>query len=285
MTTPQANPEALLWWPRFEAGLDHLLHPGRWLASPPPGVPLEQLLAALKLLGVSSGQADPAHEAAQLIKGRTANLRELLADLAAEVAAALIAAVAEANGEAAGEEEVIRPAAFGRLVFLPAPAGSAGNPTLRDALLVAGVLDSLPADSPLRTACPDPLLFGLVRAEGPPDGNKLTVKYEAGTAVLALGPSGPLTGTPRPWYDRPSALALTAALRARQVEEDTAFLDKLRIERLEEQNRFWTSPEGVAEARRRATAWKIKLGRVPPAPKDVPPDPAEVPAGAVTGGR
>lgn len=277
MTTPEAD-----WWPRFSAGLDCLLNPGKWLCAPPTGVPVGQLLLAARRLGISTSQTDPSREASQLMRSR-ANTRELLSDLAAEVAAAVMVGIAEAVG--ADEQDIIRPSTFGRTVLLYRQAGAPGNGTLRDQLMACGVIASLPPDHPLRTV-PEHELYvhGLVRTEGQPANGKLTVAYESGTAVIALGPCDPLTGKPKAWYDLPSALALTAALRARQVEEDNAYLDKLRIEKLEEQNRWWTSPEGIAEQQRRTTAWRIKRGLVPPPPPDVPPDPDEMPVAATARG-
>jgi hypothetical protein len=271
MTAAALPADALLWLPRLEALFDCLRHPEKGLAPPPSGVPVAQLLAALKMLGATPGSVNPAADAAQVIAQRTANTRELLQDLVREVTPKVIAAVAEAPGEVEG---VIRSADFGRV--LPLFDSETG---LTGATVFCGVIDSLPAGHDLRTACPDPYLHGVIRSEGKPNAKGEPSMTGEGLRVLALGPAdNNVLGypAPRPWYSLPDALAMTGRLRRRQVADDDAFMEKLRVEAAGRLNAYWASDLGQRELQRRQLEAERRAGRIPTRGAPIPdPDAAE----------
>jgi hypothetical protein len=158
-------------------------------------------------------------------------------------------------------EEVIRSADFGRV--LPLFDSETG---LTGATIFCGVIDSLPAGHPLRTACADPFLHGVIRSEGKSDERGNPAMTVEGLPVIALGPAdSDIFGRPCPrsWYLRDEASALTARLRRKQREQDAEFLEKLRVEKMDMLNAFWASELGQREIARRRLEAERRAGRIP----------------------
>jgi hypothetical protein len=246
----------------------------RWLDVPAGGtVSTADALEALRLLRATPGSPDPGGDAARAIQARAHFLSDRLQDAVRELAPALLALVSEG---ADGADGVICTAAFGRLVAINLPSTHPASSSVLDQTLFAGVIDSLPPGHPLRGVTSDPVLWDVVRSEGPtdPQTGSPTMKAE-GVPVLILGPADTSTpGHPRArgWYLLAEALRLTEGVRVAQRQKDAEFLEGLRVERTNRLNAFWTSDLGRAELLRREVELARKRGLVPAAGPVPDPD-------------
>ncbi|GEM_PF-4523287 len=251
-----ADNDALQTWKvDFIRALQLLRRVGIAIKAPPQGEPsaerLQTLLAVRVALEVDDLQLRPHRAAAEALANAACSQtnRDYLAEVAALEAAGgidaeiakTVAALDEKTVHSAG---LIRTSDFGdgfRIIELP-PAGG---------LLVAGIVDFLPADHPLRNVVPAD------------DFLRLEMSHEPYRPALLLGPpvaqlAGP--ARPRPFYGIAAALSLTRLFRNRQKERDQEREAQERRQRQQdEQERAMQSNTREALARRVAEL-ETKLG-------------------------
>jgi hypothetical protein len=267
------------WSAKFADGLDAMSHPLAFVALPPedattdPTEVVKQLLAVRTMLRVGDDRQH-AKTAAEILAAAVysqhhkADMEERVVEVVNGIDKRIAATLAKMTPAQYLTHGLIKTSDFKDIRRLVFPDLSERSPLTNqpEALtLIGGVIDSLPADHPLRAHV----------AEALPDGAYAVDRTDdkPGTGVLLLGRPAPSfgSGPPHPVYHLTHVMRWTRQLRSRQTEKLAELERQEREERRRANEEFWASDLGKRLRVEKELERLREMGQLPPELPTAPP--------------
>ena len=242
--------EDMQWSEKLKAGLSTSLD---WLTGPPASASLAEILDCRESFQVPDAEQQPNLESARRLADRICNLsrKGTIEDAALTALGDMDKAIMAKLNSGEMDARIIRTGDFADVRPMQITTGTWQGPgTL---ILFAGLLNSLPAEHPLRTVLE-------------PDEFYQHAGRNSNTPALILGAAQPTlngAGTTRPFYVTSQAVSATRFMAAQQRGQWSEQDEKDRREEADAEMRFWNSEIGQQELRNRHLKRMAEQGKIP----------------------